>query len=377
MKTCSPIFVVAAILLLAHAGVEVACGQPAVTGELAPDAPGPETFTGLVLRMPPSVEGLMLLDFAAIDASQSPIQPSLDNWGAKPFQEFKGATDGRAIQHLAERTADIPVSLYANGGANFRAPHGIGVGAYDRILVVRFAKSIAQLRNDAKAGLIEGLTKVGEVELPLAPEGNAGPSLEIFTATSPGRSDSTEDPPASTDTARPDPEKPLPPVQQFVAFPDGVTIIVASKRRMLEELVQRWEHPADAIPAQWAAACRGAKLKSPIVILRKYDAQNERDAFSPYRKGYIGTGTAPIDHIVLTVASLSSLEFELRASTSDASAAEKWLTSVLQSIVNLNGAQWIVEDGGQLVRVNAKGSEKRGPEFVLLLMAFSGPNFAI
>jgi hypothetical protein len=257
------------------------------------------------------------------------------------------------FRRLTIEVRDNPVLLFAIAGAKFTVPYDIGVGRFDRMLVVRFERSVKAAVEKARAGNIEGLVLVA---------GDGPPIWKGSSAMQMGEYNRQEHPQA-------------PVVDEYVAFPDEHTIVISRSLEMAAGLVARWDKPGTHIPRQWSIAAEGIDLGAPLIVLRRFDPTDTRDCFSPFRPGYLTRETAQIGQIAATVPSEKERTLTVRASTHDADHAEAWLRSAVKGIGDAVGPSVKRSDG--IVEITTTAEEKRVGEFFLLLRAFSGPNFAI
>lgn len=211
---------------------------------------------------------------------------------------------------------------------------------------------MADVRESATTDAKSGLSKVG----------GDGPNLWLASANRGGAQ--KNDPPEKEGVA-----------DEFAGFPDDYTIAISPSKEMLLGLMGSWNKSDASVPEQWKRAAESMDLDSMIVVMRKYDAKNDRDAFSPYQPGWLTQETSPIDQIGLTVPNSKELRFKVRTVSKEQGSAERWIRSVWKGTAEFesDGAK----RGDQSFESDATCPESRLGEFFITVMALSGPNIAI
>ncbi|GMV27734.1 MAG: hypothetical protein AMXMBFR58_37650 [Phycisphaerae bacterium] len=218
------------------------------------------------------------------------------------------------------------------------------------MFIARFDHSVDNVRLDCSEGIIEGFARVEDT-----PHSVFKTSRSL---TPPEMKD-----PSSAEA-----------VDEFVAFPDDHSVVIAGSLPMLIGLLERWNRTDNPMPSQWGEVTGGLDFRAPVFVLRRYDPENRLDTNSPHAKGWFGTGTADISQVSVTISAEAEPVLELRAQTREGDAAERWLRSTV-GFMNADGVSYV--HTRDEVRAKATIPPTLAGEAVLVLIAFSGPNFAI
>jgi len=316
---------------------------------LGPSARGgePPTNGSLVACMPPGTESVWVVRDSELGAEDSIMRPLMEEMrktmgrgGKLEHREDLRPFVDRAIAQAA------PV-VHALGGSKFTRPKSLGMGSYVDCAVWVTKGPVAELK--AKLEKPEGIT--GPIERTDIDGVVVYGGKSVDMALTPG-------------------------LPYFVAIPDENTVVTGSRREDVEHIVRslRSKRSEARIPARWARAASYVRLEAPMVILRAYDAANEKDAMSPVNPSLPQEHRARVDSLGAAFESVTEAAFAVAIITDESDRA----LAAYQRILRFGTERQAIDHGftAKLLLAARQGEPAPGRVYLHAMVMF-GMNIAI
>lgn len=330
--------------------------SPPLARELA-TVPEP-TNLSLISAMPSTVESVLVLRplQLIVDGSLVSQYADIERW---PRIEGGGPTDLLTVVYAEVGSQDPRVLV--RGASNIRRPQGLGLGAYHECDIFWVGGSLAKLREHLLAGRdIEGLRTVDQIG-----------DTHVFAA----KVSAVRDDKDRMAVSRGEPHHKE---DRFVAVVDDHTVVVCSRFEDVAAVVRSLSdrHRNVVMPERWQAAAKGLPLESPLVILRRYDLQNQEDMYSPESLRRQPSQRAGLTSLGLALTDPVAGKLTLHGITDTVDQALKVLGSV--HFLPYTRYDWKVkpEDAGFVAELIRHPRPDDG-SFGLKLWVLWGPNVAI
>ena len=251
------------------------------------------TNTQLIAAMPPATESVLIRRYSALASEESALkneaQQTIDGLGDVASEEERNALLNVVLRYVA--MAD-PV-VHAEGGSDFTRitgdPGGIGVGNYNSRSIWCVERSLDRLKKR------------------LAEQRDLSGDVKTFTLDDvPAYETEVRRHVATDDKVTPVQEK------RFVAFPSDHCVVITEDRNELEQILTGLKSKAPEVPEKWRVPTAGLELQSAIVLLRRYDPQNELDYYSPVSPKKPAFQRVNIESVALVLPSVNRLAFRIK-----------------------------------------------------------------
>ncbi len=315
------------------------------------------TNKALIAAMPPATESVRIHRYDVMTSEGSVLQHEskriINRLGNANSEEDRNRLISIVLRHVA--MANLIVHI--EGGSEFTRitgnPIGIGVGNYHSRSIWFVEGSLDQL----KKGLAEDREFKGDVK-------------ELTLSDVPVYQSEVREFVMKGDKVEAIQEK------RFVAIPTSHCVVITEDKHELEHILQGLKSTTSNVPEKWRVVAEKVEIESPIVVLRRFDPNNELDYYSPVNPNNPAYRRADIESFSFVMPAHNRLAFELYAVSKEPRKAaaffgqDSFRQEVFEWKVNFHGTGFDAE-----VFVRDKKRNEAHP--MLMVYHLFGPNVFI
>jgi len=243
----------------------------------------------LIAAMPPGTESVLVYRYPALTAEDSAMkrefEEMLDGLGTPEDQDERNRLHNVVMRYVAMSNPLVQVE----GGSQFTAPDGVGVGNFNgrSIWIVEHPLARLMQRLAARKDIDGELTpfKLGDVQC-------YETAVDVRISIRPDVAPVTE--------------------RRLYAFPSTRSVVVTECRDDVEYILKALGAKEPKVPKQWEPFAAALDIESPIIILRRYDPSNDRDYWSPAGSMNPHYGRTQVEGFGLVLKSAHDVMFSLR-----------------------------------------------------------------
>ncbi|MBN2445422.1 MAG: hypothetical protein JXO22_01755 [Phycisphaerae bacterium] len=257
----------------------------------ATNAAAPPTNQQLIAAMPPGTESVLVCQVEPLLSDKSVLKDACAKFVQTPTALagfVPENTLGRIV--LSGLPACEPVAV-AIGGAKFEVPNSEQPGPFDYRAVWVCRKPIAPLEKQIEE--LGGTARIGTLDVDDI-------TVYICTANEMAEQDDAKN------------SRALRRLPVLVAFPTPHTVVIAQARSAIDHMVRAVRSERAEMTEGQKSVLLGLPLDAPLVLVRKYDPTNERDAASPVNRWRPKALWADIESVALAFPDPAENAFKIR-----------------------------------------------------------------
>ena len=293
--------------------------------------------------MPPDTASVMVWRFRELFAEPSylcgeAVQKQGDNASKQATQAINRRGPLEIMWKMVGRTDPL---IMVNG-----ISHSTG-SEYETQSIVVTRQSITAVKDS----LADGLNVEGEVT-PIPMDGTT-----VYKVTSPTESSNGA-------------EDDKPTVTSFIAFPDDHTVVVTEDIDDIQHMIRSLNEQNGEIPDQWKSLSDPVDLSSPLVILRRYEKEAERELFSPINPNRPEEGRIDIYGYAVTLPNVQKPQLHIYCRTTEVDRASQ----LLAFLVKIKRKRWDIKELDEGFEANIPLHAYENPEELLI---YTGAMFGV